>query len=103
MCANGLFAGGTKTTTNTILWLLVRILHQPQIQERIYEEIINEIGYDRYPELSDREKLPYLNACLHEVLRIPVIAPFGVPRKTIETKTLNGTQIPKGTQVLFNF
>ena len=68
-----------------------------------YEEIINEIGYDRYPELLDREKLPYLNACLHQVLRISVITPFGVPRKTTETKTLNGTQIPKGTQVLFNF
>ena len=57
-----------------------------------YEKIINEIGYDRYPELLDREKLPYLNACLHEVLRISVITPFGVPRKTIETKTLNGTE-----------
>lgn len=103
MCVNDLFIAGTETTTTTIQWLLVRILHQPQIQDKIYEELINKIGYDRYPELSDREDLPYLNACLHEVLRISVIAPFGVPRKTIETTNLNGTHIPKGTQIFVNF
>ena len=31
------------------------------------------------------------------------IAPFGVPRKTTETTNFNGTHIPEGTQVLFNF
>ena len=32
-----------------------------------------------------------------------VIAPFGVPRKTTETTTLNGTHILKGTQIFANF
>ena len=103
LCLNDLFTAGIETTTTTLQWLLVCVLRQPQIQEKIHEEIINEIGYGRYPELSDCQKLSYLNACLHKVLPVSVIVPLGIPRNTKENTNLNGTYFPKETHILVNF
>ena len=53
-----------------------------QIQEITCEEIINEIGYYRHPELLTVKHCLTLFACLREVLLIPSTVPFGEPRRT---------------------
>ena len=103
MIVNDLFVGGTETLLTTIRWFLVHMLHWPEFQDKIYEEITNKIGFDRYPQFSDRQNLHFLHACINEELRLSSITPLGIPRKATEDTDLNGISIPKGAQVIINF
>lgn len=49
------------------------------MQSRIQEELDSKVGGDRSPQLSDRGRLPYLEATIREVLRIRPVAPLLIP------------------------
>ncbi len=55
------------------------------------------------PTLKDREKLPYVEATLTEILRVGATAPGALPHYTIADVELNGYKIPKGTEVFIFF
>ena len=52
----------------------------PRVQVRAQQELEAVVGTERLPMLTDRQDLPYLNACLKEVLRWHPVAPLGVPQ-----------------------
>ncbi|XP_075792220.1 cytochrome P450 2J2-like [Pelodiscus sinensis] len=97
-----LFFAGTETTSTTILWALLYMATNPEIQERVQAEIDTVIGQSRQPALGDRDNMPYTNAVIHEVQRISNILPFSVPRIATRDTTLAGYQVPKGTVLIFN-
>ena len=69
----------------------------------LYDEIVNAIGTDRHPTLSDRPRLPLLRATIQETLRLASLTPLGNPHKTTKDVTIQGDKhIPKGTTVMFN-
>lgn len=85
----------TKAVMSGFIFLL---LHFPEMQQKIQEEIDDVIGKDRQPEVDDRKKTPYIQACIYECLRyqshLPLTAPhynrkkvdifkFTIPPKTI--------------------
>jgi len=41
----------------------------PEVQQRVYEEIINKLGKDQAPVARDVPKLPLIRAVLKETLR----------------------------------
>lgn len=49
----------------------------PDVQSRAQAEIDAVVGHDRLPDFSDKDKLPYLNAIISELLRWLIIAPLG--------------------------
>jgi cytochrome P450 len=49
----------------------------PEVQARAQQELDEVIGHDRLPSLNDRDKLPYLNALVLEVIRWHTVAPIG--------------------------
>ena len=49
------------------------------MQSRIQEELDLNVGADRTPQISDRARLPYLQATIREVLRIRPVAPLLIP------------------------
>ena len=51
------------------------------------------------PTLKDREKLPYIEAALTEVMRVCPTAPTSLPHKTIRDTEIAGYKLPKGTRV----
>ena len=102
MLINDVFVGGVETTLTTLRWCIVYLLHWPEYQNEIYNEIMNVVGPDRYPGLSDRASLPLTECFLLETLRISSLAPLGVPHKATENSSISGKQISKGTQVIFN-
>ena len=51
------------------------------------------------PTLKDREKLPYTEAALTEVMRVCPTAPTSLPHKTIRDTEVGGYKLPKGTRV----
>uniref|UniRef100_A0A9L0RBR8 Cytochrome P450 n=1 Tax=Equus caballus TaxID=9796 RepID=A0A9L0RBR8_HORSE len=97
-----LFFAGTDTTTNSLLWCLLYMSLNPEVQEKVHEEIERVIGPDRAPSLTDKAQMPYTEATIMEVQRLTVVVPLSIPHMTSETTVLQGYTIPKGTVVLPN-
>ncbi|KAI8517679.1 cytochrome P450 2 sub U member 1 [Branchiostoma belcheri] len=99
--AQNLFMAGIETTTNTLMWSLLFMTLNPDIQRKVQQELDAVVG-EGLPALSHRSQLPYVNACLLEVMRIRPVAPLSAPHATTETVEVQEYVIPKGTQILPN-
>jgi len=84
-------------------WLLQYVMADAALQETLHKEIADVIGQARKPALADRANMPHTQAVIHEVLRLIVDTPISLPRVTKKNLTLNGYNIPAGTEVVGNF
>ncbi|EGC36032.1 hypothetical protein DICPUDRAFT_54851 [Dictyostelium purpureum] len=95
--------GGSHTSESTMQYFLLKIVEQPHIQKKVYEEMISVAGEDcKFITLDHCKKLTYLNACIKEVLRMMPITPLSVPRVNNEDTEIGGYFVPKGTQIIPN-
>ncbi|RPD81420.1 cytochrome P450 [Lentinus tigrinus ALCF2SS1-7] len=100
--AGNMFGAGAETTAGQlIIFVLAMILH-PEVQARAQAEIDAVVGRDRAPTFADRDRLPYIRACVRETLRWRTVGPLGVPRATSQDDWYEGYYIPKGAVVLEN-
>nr|XP_057929732.1 cytochrome P450 2J2-like [Doryrhamphus excisus] len=99
VCILDLVEAGTETAATTLRWAVVYMLHYPDIQKKVQEEIDRVIGQARQPTLADRPNLPYTEAVIHETQRFGNILPFGFPKMASQDATLGGYVIPKGTPI----
>uniref|UniRef100_A0A3P9CIJ8 Cytochrome P450 2J6-like n=1 Tax=Maylandia zebra TaxID=106582 RepID=A0A3P9CIJ8_9CICH len=99
-CALDLFGAGTETTTTTLHWGLLYMIYYPDIQERVQAEIDAVVGSSRQPSMSDREKMPYTDAVVHEIQRMANIIPLNLAHMTSKDTTLDNYAIPKGTIII---
>ena len=97
-----LFAAGTEIIASTIVWCLLFILHNPEVQTKIHEELDREIGQERQPTMDDQSRLPYLGAVIKESQRLSNVVPFSLMHKTSEDMPIQDFLIPKGTTVIVN-
>lgn len=74
----------------------------PEVQRRAQEEIDREIGQNRLPTISDRAKLPYIEAVLLETLRWHPISPIPLAHVSEADDMYEGYFIPKGSMMLAN-
>ncbi|XP_066289712.1 cytochrome P450 2U1-like [Branchiostoma lanceolatum] len=95
-----LFIAGTDTTASTLLWSLLYMTLNPDIQDKAQQELDAVVG-ESLPTLAHRSQLPYVNACLLEVMRIRTLVPLTGHTTTQEVK-VQGYDIPEGTKVLMN-
>lgn len=63
--------------------------------ERVREELIQELGPGRAPSLSDRARLPYTDAVLHEAQRLLALVPMGMPHTVTRTTCFRGYTLPQ--------
>ncbi|XP_068929423.1 steroid 21-hydroxylase [Petaurus breviceps papuanus] len=100
-----LFIGGTETTASTLTWIVAFLLHHPEIQRRLQEELDQELGpgfSGNPPNYGDRARFPLLNATIAEVLRLRPVAPLAIPHCTKQTSSLCGFDIPKNSIIIAN-
>ena len=71
----------------------------PDVQEKIYQEVVREVGTDKAVGLDQKEKLPYVRAVVQEILRFATVTGILIVRETLEDTELSGIPVPKGTQV----
>lgn len=93
------FVGGVETTATTLYGFLLILVNSPKLQQRLQTQVDEVVGRDRYPHLSDRPSMPYVEACLFELMRYQCTLPILIPRETISDTQLCGYSIPKGTWV----
>lgn len=74
----------------------------PEVRRKAQEELDQVIGTDRLPNISDRDRLPYVNAVVKEALRWHQVAPLGVAHCSTADDIVDGYYIPKGAIVVPN-
>uniref|UniRef100_A0AC35GDI3 Cytochrome P450 n=1 Tax=Panagrolaimus sp. PS1159 TaxID=55785 RepID=A0AC35GDI3_9BILA len=97
------FFAGIETTNATLEMFVFYMIHNPDIQKKIHEEIDRVIGKDKNIRMADQPKLPYFNACLQEVQRISVVIPLNLLHKTTEDITIDGYIVPKDTAIVSQY
>ncbi|CAG2115951.1 unnamed protein product, partial [Medioppia subpectinata] len=93
--------GGTETTQTTFLWSLLFIAFYPDYQDKLRDEINNELG-DCMPVIEDKSKLNYTMAFISEILRYKNPFPIGVPHKMLDDSKLGDFTVLKNTLIVFH-
>ncbi|XP_050355786.1 probable cytochrome P450 49a1 [Nymphalis io] len=94
-----MFLVGIDTTSNAVASTLYQLSRRPDVQDKLYKEITSVLK-GRPLRAGDVAQMPYLKACIKEVLRMyPVV--IGNGRQLTKDTIICGYNIPKGTQVIF--
>ncbi|XP_058126924.1 cytochrome P450 4d2-like [Anopheles ziemanni] len=92
---------GHDTTTSGIAFTFYQLAKHLDIQEKLYQEIVDVLGADhRTTELtySTLQNFPYLDMVVKESLRLlPPVSNIG--RRLVEDLEMNGITVPAGTDI----
>ncbi|OWR44462.1 cytochrome P450 CYP304F2 [Danaus plexippus plexippus] len=102
ICTDYMFPAASAVQA-VLTFLVERLLIQPEVQDRIHEEIDRVVGRDRMPSLDDRQNMPYTEACIREIMRFETLVPLGVLHRTVKPTTIDEYHIPENTVVAFNY
>ncbi|KAJ8449622.1 hypothetical protein Cgig2_005644 [Carnegiea gigantea] len=92
-----------STSVVTITWALAALIKHPRVMKLLQEELDSVIGKERIVIESDLPKLPFLDMVVKETFRLYPVAPFLVPRESVEDVTVNGYKIPQKSRIMINF
>ena len=99
---NDLFMSGSQTSSKFMHWFFLYMIEYPSVQNRC-RELIKQVVGERKVRLSDRAKLPYIEAVIQEVFRLSNVTPLGVPRTNAERDIyINGYRIPQKAIIIAN-
>lgn len=100
--AGGNVEAGSTTTSVTLLSLLLHLSARPHIQRAAHEEVMRVVGPGRTPVFDDIEHMPYIRACIKEVLRMHPTPFWGIKHYADADVVYKDYVIPKGTVLLGN-
>ncbi|XP_043481287.1 uncharacterized protein LOC122510583 [Leptopilina heterotoma] len=94
-----LVTAGSDTTNKTLDSVIYMLANNPEIQEKVYEEIFNVYGSND-PEINpvkfeDLQNFVYLERVMKETMRLFPIAPL-LARKVTDDFEIDGKIVPKG-------
>lgn len=97
-----LIVAGSETTATALCGLIFYLSRTPQAYRRLVEEIRSSFTSEDQITMQTLEGLPYLNACLEEILRIYPPAADTPPRISPGAE-VGGYYIPEGVSLFFFF
>ena len=99
MDAGDLWTGGLETTVTTLRWAIIYLIHYPQIQAKLHQEVDEILGII-LPTSSHRQQMPYVQATLDELQRIINVLPWGIPHRAIDDISIGRYNIKAGTVLM---
>ncbi|KAG6995599.1 cytochrome P450 monooxygenase [Physcia stellaris] len=100
--SGGLVEAGFETTAATLNSLTLHLAANPRVQNEAQKELVRVVGLNRPPTFADMSNLPYVRACVKEMLRMnPILSP-GIRHYAEEDVVYKCHVIPKGTVLLAN-
>ncbi|XP_045793401.1 cytochrome P450 93A3-like [Trifolium pratense] len=93
---------GTDTSSVAMQWAMAEIINNPIILNKLRAEIESVVGPTRLIRESDVPKMPYLQACVKEVLRLHPPAPFALRQSSDQDCKINGYDVKAHTRTLIN-
>ncbi len=94
--AGGLVEAGFETSAATLNSLVLHLAANLRVQKVAQEELMRVVGPDRLPSFADLRELPYVRACVKEMLRMnPILAP-GIRHYADSDVVYKGTYHPEG-------
>ncbi|XP_014679516.1 PREDICTED: cytochrome P450 27C1-like isoform X2 [Priapulus caudatus] len=92
--------GAVDTTTTALQWCLYELARNPDVQERLYAELVRVVPDGRREQITQKHliDLHYLKACVKETLRLYQIA-GGYSRVLEQDTVIRGYKLPKGTVI----
>ncbi|KAG9450937.1 hypothetical protein H6P81_010902 [Aristolochia fimbriata] len=98
-----MFLLAVDSTSMTIAWALGFLIHDQQIQDKLYKELISrEYGKEGALGMEQVSKMKYLQGVVKESARLRPIAPLAIPHKAVKDTTLKGERVEAGTTVMVN-
>ncbi|CAL8143167.1 unnamed protein product [Orchesella dallaii] len=93
---------GSETTSNVFNVAMLHLALNQEMQDKLYKDIVQVIGTDRYPNLKDIEKLTYAKAVMYEAHRYSIVLPHLGLRQVTRDFYYNNYLFRKGTQIFPN-
>ncbi|KAJ9564007.1 hypothetical protein OSB04_009167 [Centaurea solstitialis] len=111
MCSEFLTTG-TDTTSTALQWIMANLVKHPDVQSKLYDEIVSIVGPPPWPPLSgeepvstikeeDVQKMAYLKAVVLEGLRRHPPTHFVIPHRVTKEVEVEGHVIPEGATINF--
>ena len=97
-----LFAAGSETTSTTLQWAILYLIHYPDAQKQAQKELDEVVGRKRLPDLSDKDNLPYMEALIAEIQRCGNVAPFSVTHALSQDIEVDGFHYTKNSRIVPN-
>lgn len=67
---------------------MLAMVTYPEAQEKAQKELDSVVGRGRMPTFTDRDSLPYIQACVRESLRWKSAPPVGLPHVCEQVDTM---------------
>ncbi|KAI5116389.1 hypothetical protein M0805_006561 [Coniferiporia weirii] len=99
--AASLFGGGLTTTTSILMSFFLAMTLHPDVQVKAQEELDCVLGPGALPTFADRERLPYIECILKELLRWHPVVPL-IAHSTLVDDEYKGFKIPARSIIVAN-
>ncbi|KAG6495212.1 alpha-humulene 10-hydroxylase-like [Zingiber officinale] len=96
------FLAGTETSSTVIEWAMSELIKNPNVMEKVQNEMREAMQGKTKLEESDIIKFSYLNLVIKETMRLHSPVPLLLPRVCTETCEVMGYRVPAGARVLIN-
>lgn len=100
--STGLVEAGSQTSAATLSNLILYLAATPDTQAKAFQELQRVVGESRAPTYDDLKNLPYINACVKEILRLCPAPPWILRHFTDNAVVYKDYVIPKGTAIVGN-
>lgn len=91
--------GGEDTTATSLSWMIYLLSRNPEALQRARDEVDRLMSPLETWTAESLAGLDYLEACIHESLRIKPVGPFNVV-ETLKDMVIEGVSVPVGTTII---